>query len=93
MVLLIIFLFVYLVGISLLFTTRRWPMNATRGYLPGLLVLGFVLLGIAPTVLIRQGSIAEAPINVLVAILYFISFVIVASYMITKKKVRSDKQR
>lgn len=83
---------VYVAGILLLIRSVRRSVKSRLGYLPGILILGFVLLGVVPAILIRQGVIVESAQNVLVAIIYFASFVIVAPYILAKKQVEANKR-
>lgn len=76
----------------LIFCLRR-PMKVNQGHLIGICILGFALVGGMPVILFRLNIIVDTVPNALIAVLYFLTFVVLASYKLTGKHIREGKNR
>ena len=85
----------YILLVYMLIVCLKRPVKVNQGHLVGIYILGFALVGGMPVILFRQNIIADTLPNALIAVLYFLTFVVLASYKLTGKhiKVKNESSR
>jgi len=91
MVVIVLFAF-YIFLVYMLIVRLRRPMKVNQGHLVGIYILGFALVGGMPVILFRQNIIADTVPNALMAVLYFLTFVVLASYKLTGKHIKEENK-
>ena len=80
----------YLIGIYILRLMLQ-PNNILGRSVYALILCILVIVGVAPSIILEFGIIEETALTVSLAILYFISFICVGSYLFIRKLVVTQK--
>ena len=84
--LILVFVIIFIMGVVIFFKILK-KINSFTETMIVLLILVFVMLGITPSILVKLSMISQNISTVAISIIYFISFVCVASYVLIKKSV------